>query len=68
MSKANAMILIYTDLDKLKHREQRGLDTLVVYAANYKHSFLKDLIFRNLVNALSALPEEYTGNVETQRN
>lgn len=29
---AKAIILVITDVEKRKHRDQRGLDTLVVYA------------------------------------
>jgi len=50
------------------HLTKRGLLSLCPCAANYKHSFLNIYDFGNLANALSALPEEYTGNVETQRN
>jgi len=36
MPKAKAVIWVITDVDKRKHRDQRGLDTLVVYAVKFE--------------------------------
>jgi len=41
--------------------------TPLVYTVNYKHSFLGSIL-RDLANAINVSPEEYSGNVETQRN
>jgi len=65
-SKAKALIYAATDTDTRKQREQKGLDTLVVFAVNDEYLFLDD--FRNLANAKNIPPEEYIGNNETQRN
>ena len=36
MSVAKAANWVFTDAEKRKHREQTGLDTLVVYAVKYE--------------------------------
>ena len=33
---AKAVVRVFTDAEERKHREQTGLDTLVVYAVKYE--------------------------------
>ena len=57
---------LLTDAEERKHREQTGLDTLVVYAV--KDECLCWDFFWHKANALSTPPGKYDRKIGTQRN
>ena len=59
---AKASFWAWIDADARKHREQTGLDTLVVYAVNDVHLVVVPSGIAAGANALSAPPGEYAGN------
>lgn len=58
-----------TDAELRKHREQKGLETPVVYAVNDVHSLSSPSSdgFGKKANALNVPPGEYSRKAETQR-
>jgi hypothetical protein len=60
------MLLSKTDVKVRKHREQTGLDTLVVYAVN--DGCYRLLNCSRLVNTLNTPPSEYDCKIESLRN
>ena len=65
---AKASFWFKTDAEARKHREQTGLDTLVVYAVNDVHWVSGRFRLGAEANVLSAPPGEYARKGETQRN
>ena len=66
MAKADSWL--NTDAEVRKHREQTGLDTLVVHALNDAHLVWVIQLIRAGSNALNVPPGEYSRKAETQRN
>jgi hypothetical protein len=58
--------ILLTDAEERKHREQTGLDTLVVYAVKYECYCWE--IFWHTANALNTPPGKYDRKIGTQRN
>jgi len=58
-----------TDAELRKHREQKGLETPVVYAVNDVHSLSRQSSgwIGKKANALNVPPGEYSRKAETQR-